>query len=384
MLRITGLSLLLGALALIAGLTLFFSPPGDTESPAPVINVNSADTRIFWGTATTVDDELQLQLNAAGNGVIRLATKRIDARAYPFLHLAIEESAHKPQVSISWITSGKPADVHTYVPHSKSWSSLWLATNEIPEWTGNIGFVRLNVVGQAGETVRIRDFGIYPASPARQLKAIFSDLAGYVPWNRAAMNSHTGVTPVASFYPSMLTVALLALSLLVYSVLLLVFRSRVTFSWHVVALIFLACWIILDLFWQNRLLRQVADTYHTFSGKNVEEKLTVGPDAELYKFVAQVKPLAQRPETRIFVSSSDRYRGQRSAYYLYPLNIYWLVPDSEFPPDDLLHSGDLIVLINPTPMRFNEERQTLATSPVNRLDAELLLNDRIGTVVRLK
>jgi len=383
MLRITLLSLLLGALALIAGITLFFSPPGTSGSQIPAITLTSANANVVLGTGEHVNGELRLLLNEAGQGAVNLAGNRIDARNYPFLHLEVEASSKITLAAFSWFSQQDVAR-HSYIPHSRSWSWLWLATNEIKDWKGYIGDIGLVFFGQAGEIVRIREFGIYPASRARQLKAILSDLTGYVPWNRAAMNSYTGVTPVSSFYPSALTVALLALSLFAYGVILLVLRARVTFSWHVVALIFLACWISLDLLWQNRLLHQVADTYHTFSGKSVEEKLAVGPDAKLYDFIKQVIPLAQPRDARVFVSSSDTYLGQRGAYYMYPLNVYWPGPSGEFPSDYLLHGGDLIVLINPTPMRFNEATNMLATSSGTTLGAELLFSNAIGKVVRLK
>lgn len=383
MLRITGMSLLLGALVLLAGITLFFSPPGTIGPPVPALTLSAPSAKIVLGDGTLDNGELQLKLNDTGIGVVSLAGQQIDARAYPFLHLAMEESAHQPQVWISWNTGTTEKSNHVYVPHNKSWAWLWLATNELQGWTDHIEDLGLVVVGQPGETVRIRDFGIYPASPSRQLQAIFSDLAGYVPWNRAAMNSHTGVTPVSSFYPTTLIVAYLALSLLAYGILLLVLRAKVKFSWQVVALIFLACWISLDVFWQNRLLHQVADTFRTFSGKTVQEKLTAGPDAQLYDFVAQVIPLVQPADSRIFVSSSDTYLGQRGAYYLYPFNVFWPGPGGEFPADSLLHSGDFIVLINPTTLLFNAAKSVLATSPTTELGVQLVLSGPTGKVVRV-
>ena len=84
------------------------------------------------------------------------------------------------------------------------------------------------------------------------------------------------------------------------------------------------------------------------------------------------------------MSSSDTYLGQRGAYYLYPFNVFWPGPRGEFPPDYLLHSGDLIVLINPTTMRFNAATNTLATSPNTALGAELVFGDPTGKVVRVK
>ena len=180
-----------------------------------------------------------------------------------------------------------------------------------------------------------------------------------------------------------LFVAYFLLSLVGYAFLLIVFRATVTFNWRVVALIFLACWISLDLSWQRRLLHQLADTYHTFSGKSTQEKLAVGPDAKLYNFIAQVKPLLAPTDARIFVSSNDNYLGQRGAYYLFPFNVYWSETWRAFPNSGYMHKGDYIVLIHPSTLRFDREHSRLLIRGGDTIAATLLLADRVGTVVQV-
>ncbi len=384
MLRITVLSLLLGALALIAGLSLSWPPSTVAGRQVPPVTLSAAGTdAVEAGLGTLSNGALQLELSAAGIGVVSLWREQMEASDYPFLHLAIEDAPRDPKVLIEWKNGDGEQKKYSYAVEDYSRQSLWLATNELKGWTGTISSLSLTIVGQAGKVVRIRDFSLYPASPSRKLRAIYSDLTSYVPWNRAEMNSHTGVTQVSSFYPVPLIVAFLILSLLGYGSLLLLFRAKLAFNWRVVALIFLACWITLDLSWQNRLLHQVADTYRTFSGKTTPEKLAVGPDAKLYKFISAAKPLLEPKEARIFVSSSDIYRGQRSAYFLYPFNVYWPDPGSAFPDDSFLRSGDYIVMIQPTVLLFNPFAKKLTVPDCCTLNAELILSDRTGIVVRV-
>jgi hypothetical protein len=384
MLRITVLSLLLGALALVAGLSLLFPPSTLTGRQIPPVTLSASTVDFEAGAGTLSNGELQLELNnKAGTGVVSLYSEQIEASAYPFLHLAIEDAPRDLKVVLGWRNGDGEQDKHSYVVEDHSRESLWLATNELKGWTGKISSLSLTVIGQDGEVVRIRDFAIYPASPSRKLRAIYSDLTSYVPWNRAEMNSHTGVTQASSYYPVPLIVAFLTLSLLGYGLLLLLLRAKLAFKWRVVALIFLACWITLDLSWQNRLSHQVADTYRTFSGKNTQEKLAVGPDAKLYKFISAAKPLLEPPGARVFVSSSDIYRGQRSAYFLYPFNVYWPDPDSAFPDDSFLRSGDYIVMIQPTVLLFNPVAKKLTVPDCCIISAEQVLSDRTGIVVRV-
>jgi len=383
MVKITVVSLLLGALALIASLILFFPPPGATGQQAPPVTMSTAGARVLAGTGTLSDGEIFLELNAAGMGIINMADIQIEASRYPFLHLNIAGFSSDPKVAIAWKRSDTGQQSYSSPAGSHAHGSSWLATKELRDWTGSISSLNLVAFGQEGEVVRVSDFSLFPASPTRQLRALYSDLTRYVPWNRAAMNTHTGVTQASSFYPVPLLVALLLLSLVGYGLLLLVFRAKTTFNWRVVGLIFLACWIILDLSWQNRLLHQLTDTYRTFSGKNTQEKLAVGPDAALYDFVSQVIPLLEPEDARIFVLGNDKYSGQRAAYYLYPFNVYWPEPGRVLPQQDFFRRGDYVVLIRPTTAVFDASRNKLWIPDTGAFDAQLVVANPWGAALRL-
>jgi hypothetical protein len=174
------------------------------------------------------------------------------------------------------------------------------------------------------------------------------------------------------------------LSLLAYGLMLLVFRARLHFDPAVVVLIFFASWLILDMFWQRRLLHQLVDTHATFAGKSTEEKLAVGPDAKLYALVANAKPLMAPADSRVFVVSSDIYFGMRTAYYFLPLNVYWAHHASALPSRNLLRKGDHIVLLNPSRFTFDDQRNRVVAPQRRELPAELVFADETGTVVRLK
>ncbi|HEY6130743.1 MAG TPA: hypothetical protein VIV27_01930 [Halioglobus sp.] len=386
MLKITGLSLLLGALAWVAGLMLFFAPPAAINQNVPAVMLNATTTRVVLGSGTPGNGKLQVTLNKLGVALVRITDAPIAAGDYPFLHLALEDSSQDLQVSLSWVSSDREQDTqHSYIPESRLRHSLWLATNEIRGWSGNISTISLAMIGQPGEVVSIGDFSIYPASTSRQIRALYSDLTSFTPWNRAAMNSHTGVTNVASFYPVPLVVSYFTLSLLGYGMLLLLFRAKMQFNWRVVALIFFTCWIGLDVVWQKSLLHQMADTCRTFSGKSSPEKLTVGPDAKLYNFAAQVKPLLEPKDARVFVSAATKYESQRSAYFLFPFNVFWPEPGRVFPRSDRnqLHSGDYIVLIKPTDFRFNPRTNELLIPLRRPVKAEQVFSNSTGSVLRL-
>jgi hypothetical protein len=382
MIKITGWSLLIGAAALIAALTLFYAPTA-SDSPAPPITWGTSSGKVIAGTASIVDEMTQLALNPQGTGVVTLAMEPVAARNYPFVHIALEQASSELNVILSWNAPHSKGASRLYRLENKALASQWIATTELRGWSGDIGTLSLVIMGQPGETVLIRDFSLHPASPWRQLQAIYSDFTAYTSWNRAAMNTHTGVINVSSFYPVPLGAALFLLSTLAYGALVVLSRGKLRFRLVNVALIFLANWLILDAVWQNRLWQQLADTYHTYAHVESRQRRSVGPDAPLFRFASQVKShLAE--DSRVIVASNDRYNGMRVAYYLYPFNVYWSVHDPQVPFDEFLHAGDYIALVKPSAFRFKGGRGILVAPERADLPVELVFSNGNGTLVRLK
>lgn len=383
MLKLTGWSLLIGTAALIAVLTLVYAPPaGDPKAPAVIWNTTTG--KVVVGSKNLVDGFVQLTLNAQGIGVVSLAMEPVAAGNYPFLRIALGTSSHDLSVRLTWTDTREMQQPHYYLLENKSFASQWIATAELSGWSGNITTLSLIIMGQPGQTVLIRDFSLHPASPLRQLQAIYSDITAYASWNRAAMNTYTGVTTVASFYPLPLAVALLLLSLLAYGGLVVLSRGKLRFRRADLALLFLACWIALDVIWQGRLWHQLAETYRTFADLEPGQRQFVGPDAQLLSFVSQAKPHLTRQNSRVFVASSDHYNGMRVAYHLYPINAYWSLHAPEVPYDEFLNPGDYIALIRPSTFRFNGRRGMLVAPDRADRRAELVFSNAVGTLVRLK
>ena len=385
MLRITALSLLLGGVALVATLKFLFLPPGSTASQAAPIHLITQGKQAANGTDSHKEGKVILPIDKHGTATRVISKKPFAAGDYPFLHLALDQYADISKVVLTWKTAGDDPQRHSYTLENTSWDSLWLATREMRDWEGQISQTGLLVFGQPQASLVIRDFSLLPSALSYQLQAMYSDWVGYVPWTRSAMNSHSGVTNVASFYPVPLTLTAFLLSLLGYGLILTFVRSQRPFRWQVVGLIFLAWWIVLDLAWQNRLLQQVADTHATFSGKNTEERRAVGPDAKLYDFVAQAaQNIDGAGRSRVFVSSTDEYIGLRSAYYLYPFNVYWTLNEPELPHSRFFRSDDYVLLIKPTSISYNKRRSQLVMPDGALLEAELLLSARSGLLVQVK
>lgn len=380
MLRLTGLSLLLGLAALVAILYIVYLPPG-LEQPAA--------SSLHWtpspGAGPSSDsDPKSIVLDSAGEATLHFSQTPFDARHYAYLHIAIENlsSLNPPALTLQWESSRQPGTLRSYTLETTSYESLWLATQELRGWGETITSLRVSLTGSPEQSLQMSGFALRPSKLKHQLRAIQSDLTALVQWNRSSMNSHTGVRDTSSFYPTILFTAFWLASLGFYGLLSLAIR-KIQFQWEVVGLVTLSAWIALDLTWQSQLVQQAATTRDNFAGKSSTEKLMVGPDAQLYAFIDALNERVTEKNARVFAASSDDYTGLRAAYYLYPHNAFWSLDGDEIPRRHFLRSGDYIALLNPN-TSDQLLSQNLIALPDGDLAVETLLSTPGGTLVRVQ
>ena len=381
MLRATLASILTGLAVLLAVLTQFFQPPSSGESPAQVITMTEETAEVAVSPWQLINGGLNLELAEVGVAVVTLLTTGIDAQDYPYLHLSIESPPQDLNAVMSLLKGGKAT--HQYTLEAQPLTDLWIATRELKGWNGSVEAIKIIFMSEETSALTVSDISLHPTSATLQLRSILSDLGSFAPWKRAQMNTHTGAAKVASFYPVPLVVTLMLLSFLAYGLLVILSGGRLVFSWTVPAMIFLACWLVLDLVWQNRLLRQLEHSHSTFAGLSTEEKLAAGPDAGLYRSIATVKTHINEPDARVMVATSDLYAGMRAAYFLYPLNAYWRLERPEIPDEQYLRKGDYILLLSPS-RAYAHKDKGIRLPETRMYPAEMVYSSLTMRLLRLK
>ena len=150
-----------------------------------------------------------------------------------------------------------------------------------------------------------------------------------------------------------------------------------------IAFIFLAGWMLLDLRWQANLWRQLGDTAAAFAGKSTEEKHASGVDRELYALAQRVLAKLPQPPARIAVLARNDSLRFRVAYFLYPHSVNGIFGPEPRPGD--LRSGDHVLLFFYDSAAYDRDTQALVwTDGQRRSVDELLIESRDVALVRVR
>ena len=383
MLRATLLSLVLAIGGTLAGLYVFHIILADPTADQPDIRLAADSFDIVLGSGSVVDGRLRMELADADSALLVSLLSVPAIEQYPYLVLNFSDIDPAMSVSLGWTANaGRRPPGRVELP-TRARHSIWLETAEIAEWNGPIDTLGVVIKGELGDSFTLQNVELLNYSLPRQVRSILQDWSGFDPWRRASMNSYTGVNKLSPFYPVFIVVCILALGLAAYCTWALLFRRRSGIDWRVTGLIFLCCWFILDLIWQHKLLRQVAETHATFAYKTTDEKLRVGPDAELYTFISAAKTRINDPDARVFIASTDEYTGLRASYYLYPQNVFWVLRGAELPYLKYTRPGDYIVIARPSNIKVSHKAGLLVTDK-RRIPVDVVHHSSIGTLVRLQ
>ena len=375
------LALLCGALAMAIWLYLYFAivSPGNTP---PAIRLEASAARVDAGTADLGGGSARLTLDTAGLGVLAWTPGDLDPVRYPILYFAFRGPLPANFPVVFWKFADTGQDLSHYRVPGATRASHWLSLSASPEWRDRpveLGFI---FKGRPGQQVTLESVQLLPLTPGHLVRAILADWLAPLSWDHASINRNAGDSPRALTQPVPVIAALLGLSLCCYAVLVRT-RPRIPFDWGIVAGVFLVGWIGLDLLWQLRVLGQLGDTRIQYAGRSTAEKLAAGPDAALVEFTADIKHRVTSADARIFVGSDDDYTGMRSAYYLYPYNVYWSRHDEQLPAPGYLRPGDYIVVLSSTYLRFEEQGRVLLTGAGERIPAERVTSGAVGSLFRL-
>mgnify|MGYP001030039122 CR=1 FL=1 len=338
---------------------------------------------VLLGEGAVRGEYFSLRTDARGKAGLNLRPRALALEDFALLELELDRYYPGLQLELLWISRGTGGQTLTHVLDEPSGSTVTVNLNALRVWRGDMTAIGLLLTGRSGETVNVQRLSLLPPSGYQAIARVLHDWTGFRVWNGSSINLNWGSLSLAHIAnPPPVTAALMALAmLLLFGYYRLVRRTAV--DWRALAAVFLAGWFALDMLWQTKLLRQLAETHKTFAGRSFAEKLAAGSDAALAGFAAEIKRRLPAEKTRLLVGSTADYRGMRVAYYLYPHNVLWQRGGPEVPPAAQLRSGDFIVLTHPTGVGYDPRESTLLLEDAQTVTVEPVMSHAAGYLYRV-
>jgi hypothetical protein len=376
--------LLAVALAAVLAYAVFGSSGGRlAEAPAPIV-AEGADFVATQGTGRKDDRFFVLEAPGA-EGVSILTTKLLPFRAEEFSRVewTLSSPQAPPELVFVWRTREHPR-------RNYSKRLQWLVTGAAPlelkaedGWTGTITGVAL-LVGPGMDTpLRVELLRIVSPSAAAAAGelahqwAARNRLRGYsVNYPFDAERAHT-----LPALPAVAIAAILATGLYVALA-----RWR---GWsrdrRVLWAIFIGGWLLLDLRWQVNLWREAFDRGSRFAGKTTAEMHLAADDASLFTLMEKLKSALPATPSRVFLYCDNELICARSAFMLYPQNVYRVLNRRRPPVDpEELHEGDYILLVYSRALGYDRERRVAVWQDGRTKPAEELLLQREALLLRVR
>ncbi len=342
------------------------------------------DMDVLVGLPVNARGVAAVRLDQSGRGVVEVATRNIALADLPYLQLRFRGRPDVLAMIVGWRTEASGRTIRNHRVGLSPGRELWLDMGDVRHWQGQATSLAVVFLGPPGGRVDLETISLRPRTIASSLRVQLDDWLTFVPWRQSSINAYIGVTaPGKTAYPVVVLTLLFIIASMVYLTSTRLGRGRSGIRWSVVGVIFTLCWIAVDGLWQYRLTQQVTLTAETFAGKNREEKLLATNDDYLFRFAQDVRQAIHTKDARIFINTTDDYLGMRSAYYLYPMNVFWERHARALPASKFFQRGDYIVLLNPALASLNSETGELTYGTGQILKVRAISSTNVGALLEV-
>lgn len=341
---------------------------------------------VLAGRASANHTPLRVTLDQYGQALVRIPLGGHRLQDLAFLSLSIPNIPENGAAVLSWQVAVKGRNKRVLL-HIQGLNkpSTWLYMGDVEGWKGSPQFFDVVLTGTAGTHFTVAEVGLYSFSKGRALKSILSDATVFTQWSQRSVNGYQPGRNITAFEPTVSMFTLLAICCLTaYFLLLVTWPGSRPFQPAIPIALFLFFWVLMDLNWQTNLLRQVELSQRTFAGKSSNEKLLAGPDSQIFAFTQLVNRLIpNEAKPRIFIAGSHEYTAMRSAYHLYPNNVFWERNGPELPAPSLLLQGDYIALLNPSKIQLDSEKGILHFPGKKSVKVKVITSQPVGHLLRV-
>jgi hypothetical protein len=332
---------------------------------------------------------LVLAPDSTGTVVVSLnANAALRASAYPVIAWDVLNVPEGVEATLLWYSDYKASRISTraLAIEGRRIAAADLARDR--NWIGTIGGLALVLRGSLREPILVRGVSAKPMTPGQIAADRGSEWLTYEPWNGASINTITGGADAQDLPLPVLLAAIVVAGALFYATSARWAPGLVgTFRPAVIAVGFLAAWLVLDARWQWNLLRQGGSTIEQYAGKDWRQRHLAAEDGRLFAFIEDVRAKLPPPvegTPRVFVVADAHYFRDRGAYHLYPYNVYFDPLRDTIPPASTLQAGDYLVAYGREGLQYDAARERLRWDANESVAAERLLGGPSEALYRIR
>lgn len=253
-----------------------------------------------------------------------------------------------------------------------------LASN--PDWVGRVTGLALTIRGPLPQPVRIRGVVAKPMGAVEIAGDRLREWLALEGFTGTSINGITGGADVQDLPLPVLLAAAVALATLAWFGLAWR-RMRTVALPAVLAMLFVAAWLLQDARWVWDLARQAQATAHRYAGQDFRARHLAAEDGALFAFIEKVREKLPSEPARVFMVADAHYLRSRGAYHLYPHNVHFEPYRNAIPPSSRLRTGDYLVVYQRRGVQFDPGAQRLRWDSGEPVPAELLLSERGGAAL---
>ncbi len=362
---------------------LVASVPGSWFPSAEPKAWSARDMQLTRGVGSLVGNEWVITaLDPTGIAIISLNT---DLRATDFAAIAwsVSDFPETAEAQLLWRNDYQPEKLHSMRVASAHGHLLPTLVAKDSGWAGRIQGVALSIRGSFALPVRIQGGVVKPMGAFELLSDRVGEWSTYEAWSGTSINTLAGGADVQPLpLPALLATAIVLAALLWFA-----FARRRGISSAlptVIAVLFVAGWLLLDLRWAANLGRQVVETGQQYAGKDWRERHLASEDGPLFAFIEKARAAIPEQRARVFMVADATYFRGRGAYHLYPHNVYFEPVQNRMPSSSALRAGDYLVVFQRRGVQYSAAENKLRWDGDTPVDADLLLVEPGAALFRIR
>jgi len=357
---------------------------GPWFSSAKTLHWTPRELSVTEGSAQLRPDGLAVRAFDTVHPVRVAITTSLRAADYPVIAWETTGVSDDLEVAVLWQNEYEPGRVFNQRLEVEAGRVQPVALFRNEKWIGRINGIALAVRGTFPEPMVIRGATAKTMSPREVLGDRFGEWIRFEPWNGSSINTLIGGADTQDLPMSFTFAVVFALAALIYFVFAR-WRPRSVGDWRplIIVTMFLGAWFAVDARWLWNLGRQVYVTATLYAGKSWHERHLAADDRAVFAFIEKVREKLPPPPVRVFVVADEHYFRDRSAYHLYPYNVFFDPWQNTMPPASAVRAGDFLVVYQRRGVQYDASQQRLRWDGGPPVAAQMLLTDAGAAMFRI-